>query len=194
MEKITIGIISISDRASAGIYKDEGIPELKKWLSTAIDNDISFIEKLVSDDFELIKNSIKELASSEACLILTTGGTGPSKRDLTPDATEQVLEKILPGFGEQMRQISLKFVPTAILSRQIAGILNEKLIINLPGQPKSIKETLEGLRDKETNRVVVNGIFAAVPYCIDLINGPYIFTNDDVCKSFRPKKAIKPRP
>lgn len=194
MEKITIGIISISDRASAGIYKDEGIPELKKWLSSAIDNEISFIEKLVSDDFELIKNSIKELASSEACLILTTGGTGPSKRDVTPDATEEVLEKILPGFGEQMRQISLKFVPTAILSRQIAGILNEKLIINLPGQPKSIKETLEGLRDKETSKIVVNGIFAAVPYCIDLLNGPYIFTNDDVCKSFRPKKAIKPRP
>ena len=194
MEKIIIGIISISDRASAGIYKDEGIPELKKWLSSAIDNEISFIEKLVSDDFELIKNSIKELASSEACLILTTGGTGPSKRDVTPDATEEVLEKILPGFGEQMRQISLKFVPTAILSRQIAGILNEKLIINLPGQPKSIKETLEGLRDKETNKIVVNGIFAAVPYCIDLLNGPYIFTNDDVCKSFRPKKAIRPRP
>ena len=194
MEKITIGIISISDRASAGIYKDEGIPELKKWLSSAIDNEISFIEKLVSDDFELIKNSIKELASSEACLILTTGGTGPSKRDVTPDATEEVLEKILPGFGEQMRQISLKFVPTAILSRQMAGILNEKLIINLPGQPKSIKETLEGLRDKETNKIVVNGIFAAVPYCIDLLNGPYIFTNDDVCKSFRPKKAIRPRP
>ena len=194
MEKITIGIISISDRASAGIYKDEGIPELKKWLSSAIDNEISFIEKLVSDDFELIKNSIKELANSKACLILTTGGTGPSKRDLTPDATEEVLEKILPGFGEQMRQISLKFVPTAILSRQIAGILNEKLIINLPGQPKSIKETLEGLRDKETNKIVVNGIFAAVPYCIDLLNGPYIFTNDDVCKSFRPKKAIRPRP
>lgn len=194
MEKITIGIISISDRASAGIYKDEGIPELKKWLSSAIDNKISFIEKLVSDDFELIKNSIKELASSEACLILTTGGTGPSKRDVTPDATEEVLEKILPGFGEQMRQISLKFVPTAILSRQIAGILNEKLIINLPGQPKSIKETLEGLRDKETNKIIVNGIFAAVPYCIDLLNGPYIFTNEDVCKSFRPKKAIRPRP
>ena len=194
MEKITIGIISISDRASAGIYKDEGIPELKKWLSSAIDNEISFIEKLVSDDFELIKNSIKQLASSEACLILTTGGTGPSKRDVTPDATEEVLEKILPGFGEQMRQISLKFVPTAILSRQIAGILNEKLIINLPGQPKSIKETLEGLRDKETNKISVNGIFAAVPYCIDLLNGPYIFTNDDVCKSFRPKKAIRPRP
>jgi len=194
MEKITIGIISISDRASAGIYKDEGIPELKKWLSSAIDNEISFIEKLVSDDFELIKNSIKELASSKACLILTTGGTGPSKRDVTPDATEEVLEKILPGFGEQMRQISLKFVPTAILSRQIAGILNEKLIINLPGQPKSIKETLEGLRDKETNKIIVNGIFAAVPYCIDLLNGPYIFTNDDVCNSFRPKKAIRPRP
>ena len=194
MEKITIGIISISDRASAGIYKDEGIPELKKWLSSAIDNEISFIEKLISDDYDLIKNSIKELASSEACLILTTGGTGPSKRDVTPDATEKVLEKILPGFGEQMRQISLKFVPTAILSRQIAGILNEKLIINLPGQPKSIKETLEGLRDKETNKIIVNGIFAAVPYCIDLLNGPYIFTNDDVCKSFRPKKAIRPRP
>ena len=194
MKKITIVIISISDRASAGIYKDEGIPELKKWLSSAIDNEISFIEKLVSDDFELIKNSIKELASSEACLILTTGGTGPSKRDVTPDATEEVLEKILPGFGEQMRQISLKFVPTAILSRQIAGILNEKLIINLPGQPKSIKETLEGLRDKETNKIVVNGIFAAVPYCIDLLNGPYIFTDDDVCNSFRPKKAIRPRP
>ena len=194
MEKITIGIISISDRASAGIYKDEGIPELKKWLSSAIDNEIAFVEKLVSDEYELIKNSIKEVASSEACLVLTTGGTGPSKRDVTPDATEEVLEKILPGFGEQMRQISLKFVPTAILSRQIAGILNEKLIINLPGQPKSIKETLEGLRDKETNKVVVNGIFAAVPYCIDLLNGPYIFTNDDVCKSFRPKKAIRPRP
>ena len=194
MEKITIGIISISDRASAGIYKDEGIPELKKWLSSAIDNEISFIEKLVSDDFELIKNSIKELASSESCLVLTTGGTGPSKRDVTPDATEEVLEKILPGFGEQMRQISLKFVPTALLSRQIAGILNEKLIINLPGQPKSIKETLEGLRDKETNKIIVNGIFAAVPYCIDLLNGPYIFTNDDVCNSFRPKKAIRPRP
>ena len=194
MEKITIGIISISDRASAGIYKDEGIPELKKWLSSAIDNEVSFIEKLISDDYELIKNSIKELASSEACLILTTGGTGPSKRDVTPDATEEVLEKILPGFGEQMRQISLKFVPTAILSRQIAGILNEKLIVNLPGQPKSIKETLEGLRDKETNKIVVNGIFAAVPYCIDLLNGPYIFTNDDICNSFRPKKAIRPRP
>ena len=194
MEKITIGIISISDRASAGIYKDEGIPELKKWLSSAIDNEISFIEKLVSDDLELIKNSIKELANSKACLILTTGGTGPSKRDVTPDATEEVLEKILPGFGEQMRQISLKFVPTALLSRQIAGILNEKLIINLPGQPKSIKETLEGLRDKETNKIIVNGIFAAVPYCIDLLNGPYIFTNDDICNSFRPKKAIRPRP
>jgi molybdopterin adenylyltransferase len=193
MEKITIGIISISDRASAGIYKDEGIPELKKWLSSAIDNEILFIEKLVSDDYELIKNCIKELAMSEACLVLTTGGTGPSKRDVTPDATEDVLEKKLPGFGEQMRQISLKFVPTAILSRQIAGILNEKLIINLPGQPKSIKETLEGLRDKETNKVIVNGIFAAVPYCIDLLNGPYIFTNDDICKAFRPKKAVKPR-
>ena len=194
-EKVRIGLVSISDRASSGVYKDEGLPSLRQWLDSAMINPIEYEEKLIPDEQAVIESTLIELVDQTKCdLILTTGGTGPSPRDVTPEATLAVAEKIMPGFGEQMRQISLKFVPTAILSRQIAGILNEKLIINLPGQPKSIKETLEGLRDKETNKIIVNGIFAAVPYCIDLLNGPYIFTNDDVCNSFRPKKALRPRP
>lgn len=185
---IKIGLISISDRATKGEYEDLGLPHLKEWCQQAIVDEIIFLEKLIPDDFELIKSTLIDLADIDQChLILTTGGTGPAQRDVTPDATESVADKIMPGFGEQMRQISLNFVPTAILSRQIAVIRNKALIINLPGQPKAIKETLEGLKNKN-NETTVPGIFAAVPYCIELIGGPAIKTNDNIVKAFRPKK------
>ncbi|MDA0670168.1 MAG: molybdopterin adenylyltransferase [Proteobacteria bacterium] len=185
---IKIGIVSISDRASKGIYLDLGVPTLRDWCEKVILGKIVFQEKLIPDDFELIKSTLIDLCDLEHCdLILTTGGTGPSLRDVTPDATEAIADKILPGFGEQMRQISLHFVPTAILSRQTAVIRNKSLIINLPGQPKAIQQTLEGLKDSEQN-IIVHGIFAAIPYCIELIGGPFIETNDYIVKAFRPKK------
>ena len=193
--EVKIGLISISDRASKGVYQDEGIPALQSWLTNAITNECTFHERLIADESEVIAESIIELVDDFYCdLVLTTGGTGPSRRDVTPEATLEAGTREMPGFGEQMRQISLKFVPTAILSRQIA-VLREieghaALVINLPGQPKAIAETLEGLKD-ETGKSIVPGIFAAVPYCIDLIGGPYIQTNEEVIKAFRPKSAIK---
>jgi len=193
--EIRIGLISISDRASKGVYTDEGIPALQLWLQNAINTPCVFHERLIADEQEVITETIVELSDDLGCdLILTTGGTGPSLRDVTPEATKDAGTREMPGFGEQMRQISLRFVPTAILSRQTA-VLREieghtALIINLPGQPKSIKETLEGLKDAE-GKSIVPGIFAAVPYCIDLIGGPYIETNETIVKAFRPKSAIK---
>jgi molybdopterin adenylyltransferase len=193
--ELKIGLISISDRASKGIYQDEGIPALQNWLIKAVNNPCTFHERLIADESEVITESIVELVDEFGCdLVLTTGGTGPSRRDVTPEATREAGTREMPGFGEQMRQISLKFVPTAILSRQTA-VLREieghaALVINLPGQPKAIAETLEGLKD-EQGKSVVPGIFAAVPYCIDLIGGPYIETNEAVIKAFRPKSAIK---
>ena len=190
MEKkfIKIGLISISDRASSGEYKDEGLPNLKNWLTNVLIKPFNLDEKIIPDEIEVIKNTLITLSDKKKCdLILTTGGTGPAKRDVTPEATLSVGDKEMPGFGEQMRQISLNFVPTAILSRQVAVIRNATLIINLPGQPKSIVETLEGLRDKKGD-LIVPGIFAAVPYCLDLIGAPYIETNKTILKSFRPKK------
>ena len=185
---IKIGLISISDRASSGQYIDEGLPNLKNWLTDVLIKPFSLEEKIIPDDIELIKNTLKELSDKKNCdLILTTGGTGPAKRDVTPEATLSIGDKEMPGFGEQMRQISLNFVPTAILSRQVAVIRNKTLIINLPGQPKSIVETLEGLKDKDGN-LLVPGIFSAVPYCLDLIGAPYIETDEVILKSFRPKK------
>ena len=190
MEKrfIKIGLISISDRASSGKYEDEGLPNLKNWLTKALIKPFNLEEEIIPDEIEVIKNTLITLSDKKKCdLILTTGGTGPAKRDVTPEATLSVGDKEMPGFGEQMRQISLNFVPTAILSRQVAVIRNTTLIINLPGQPKAIKETLEGLRDEKGN-LIVPGIFAAVPYCLDLIGGPYIETKEAILKSFRPKK------
>ena len=185
---IKIGLISISDRASSGEYKDEGLPNLKNWLTKALIKPFSLEEEIIPDQIEVIKNTLITLSDKRKCdLILTTGGTGPTKRDVTPEATLSVGDKEMPGFGEQMRQISLNFVPTAILSRQVAVIRNTTLIINLPGQPKAIVETLEGLKDKKGN-LIVPGIFAAVPYCLDLIGGPYIETEETILKSFRPKK------
>ena len=185
-EELIIGLVSVSDRASAGVYKDEGIPALKAWLGSAIAAPAWRDEtRLIADEQPLIEATLKELVDSTGChLVLTTGGTGPAPRDVTPEATLAVADKLMPGFGEQMRQISLKFVPTAILSRQVAVIRKGALIINLPGQPKSIRETLEGLKDAG-----VHGIFSAVPYCIDLIGGPYIETHESVVKAFRPKSA-----
>jgi molybdopterin adenylyltransferase len=185
-EELVVGLVSISDRASAGVYKDEGIPALKAWLGSAIAAPAWRDEtRLVADEQPLIEAALKELVDEKGChLVLTTGGTGPAPRDVTPEATLAVADKLMPGFGEQMRQISLKFVATAILSRQVAVIRKRSLIINLPGQPKSIRETLEGLKDAG-----VHGIFAAVPYCIDLIGGPYIETHESVVKAFRPKSA-----
>ena len=193
--EIRIGLISISDRASKGIYADEGVPALQLWLKSALSTPCVFHERLIADEREIITETIVELSDELGCdLILTTGGTGPSRRDVTPDATLEAGTREMPGFGEQMRQISLRFVPTAILSRQTA-VLREieghtALVINLPGQPKSIKETLEGLKDAD-GKSIVPGIFAAVPYCIDLIGGPYIETNESVIKAFRPKSALK---
>ena len=185
---IIIGLISISDRASSGEYKDEGLPNLKNWLTKALIKPFNSEEIVIPDEINVIKNTLINLSDKKKCdLILTTGGTGPAKRDVTPEATLSVGDKEMPGFGEQMRQISLNFVPTAILSRQVAVIRNTTLIINLPGQPKAIVETLEGLKDGKGN-LIVPGIFAAVPYCLDLIDGPYIETKETILKSFRPKK------
>jgi molybdopterin adenylyltransferase len=193
-DAVKIGIVSISDRASTGVYEDKGLPALQDWLSRALHNPITFEPRLIPDEKERISATLIELVDAGCSLILTTGGTGPALRDVTPEATLAVADKEMPGFGEQMRQISLKFVPTAILSRQVAGIRGQSLIINLPGQPKSIAETLEGLKDESASgQPLVQGIFAAVPYCVDLIGGPYMETRDEVCKAFRPKTAIRQR-
>ncbi|HJQ62687.1 MAG TPA: molybdopterin adenylyltransferase [Burkholderiales bacterium] len=190
-DELLIGLVSISDRAAAGVYEDEGIPALKDWFGRALTSPWRMVTRLIPDEQELIAAILKRLVDEEGChLVLTTGGTGPASRDVTPEATLAVADKVMPGFGEQMRQVSLKFVPTAILSRQVAVVRKGALIINLPGQPKAIKETLEGLKD-EAGKPVVHGIFAAVPYCIDLIGGPYIETNESVVKAFRPKSAIR---
>ena len=192
-EQVVIGLVSISDRASRGVYKDEGLPALDEWLGKAIRNPRRVIERLIPDEAPVISHTLKELCDKEGChLVLTTGGTGPAPRDVTPEATLAVADREMPGFGEQMRQISLHFVPTAILSRQVGVIRGKTLIVNLPGQPKSIRETLEGLKDAD-GKQIVHGIFAAIPYCIDLIGGPYIETDDAVCKAFRPKSAIQPK-
>jgi molybdopterin adenylyltransferase len=190
-DNVKIGIVSISDRASTGVYEDKGLPALQTWLTQALKNPLQFEARLIPDEKERISATLVELVEAGCSLVLTTGGTGPAIRDVTPEATLAIADKEMPGFGEQMRQISLKFVPTAILSRQVAVIRGQSLIINLPGQPKSIAETLEGLKDSQ-GQSVVHGIFAAVPYCIDLIGGPYLETNDEVCKAFRPKTAIRP--
>jgi len=190
-DRVLIGIVSVSDRASSGVYVDQGLPALQDWLTRALKNPIDFEARLIPDEQALISATLIELVNAGCALVLTTGGTGPAKRDVTPEATLAVAHKDMPGFGEQMRQISLKFVPTAILSRQVAVIREQTLIINLPGQPKSIRETLEGLRDAD-GRSVLPGIFAAVPYCVDLIGGPYLETVDAVCQAFRPKSAQRP--
>jgi len=190
---MTIGLVSISDRASSGVYEDKGIPALQDWLSRALKNPITWQTRLIPDEQAGISAALIELVDTAKCdLVLTTGGTGPAPRDVTPEATLAVAHKEMPGFGEQMRQISLRFVPTAILSRQVAVIRGRALIINLPGQPKSIKETLEGLKDAD-GKQLVHGIFAAVPYCLDLIGAPYVETHDAVCKAFRPKSAQRPK-
>ena len=189
-EPVRIGIVSVSDRASAGVYEDKGLPALKDWLTRALQNPIEFDARLIPDEQAGISAALIELVNAGCSLVLTTGGTGPALRDVTPEATLAVGHKEMPGFGEQMRQISLKFVPTAILSRQCAVIRDQSLILNLPGQPKAIQETLEGLRN-EAGESVMPGIFAAVPYCIDLIGGPYLETRAEVCKAFRPKSAIR---
>ena len=189
-EPVRIGVVSVSDRASSGVYEDKGIPALKDWLSRAVRNPMSWETRLIPDEQDAISAALRELVDAAHCdLVLTTGGTGPAPRDVTPEATLAVADKLMPGFGEQMRQISLNFVATAILSRQVAVIRGKALIINLPGQPKSIAETLAGLPNAQPP---VHGIFAAVPYCIDLIGGPYIETDAAVCKAFRPKSAQRP--
>jgi len=190
-DAVRIGIVSISDRASSGIYEDKGLPALREWLGKALKNPLTFEERLIPDEQATISQALIELVDAGCALVLTTGGTGPAKRDVTPEATLAVAHKEMPGFGEQMRQISLAFVPTAILSRQVAVIRDNCLIINLPGQPKAIAETLEGAKNADGS-VRVNGIFAAVPYCIDLIGGPYLETNDEVVKGWRPKTAVRP--
>ena len=188
-EPVRVGVVSISDRASTGVYEDKGLPALQDWLGRAIKNPITWVPRLIADERSLIADTLRALVDDEGChLVLTTGGTGPAPRDVTPEATRDVADREMPGFGEQMRQISLRFVPTAILSRQTAVIRKQALILNLPGQPKSIAETLEGLRDAE-GRNIVPGIFAAVPYCIDLLGGPYLETDGRVCEAFRPKSA-----
>ena len=193
---LVIGLVSVSDRASGGVYEDKGIPALQAWLQAAITTPFRVETRLIPDDRASIEGTLVELVDTVRChLVLTTGGTGPARRDVTPEATLAIGTKEMPGFGEQMRQISLQFVPTAILSRQTAVIRetadHAALVMNLPGQPKSIKETLEGLKDAD-GKSIVGGIFAAVPYCIDLIGGPYMETNPDVCKAFRPKSALRP--
>ena len=189
---LLIGLVSISDRASAGVYDDKGIPALREWFSAALKSAWRMETRLIPDERPVIEATLIELVDVAGCdLVLTTGGTGPAPRDVTPEATLAVADRVMPGFGEQMRQISLHFVPTAILSRQVGVIRGKALVLNLPGQPKSIKETLEGLKDDE-GRPLVSGIFAAVPYCLDLLGGPYVETNDAVCKAFRPKSAIRP--
>ena len=187
-DPVKIGIVSISDRASTGVYVDQGLPALKDWLRKALKNPLHFEARLIPDEQALISTTLIELVDAGCSLVLTTGGTGPALRDVTPEATLAVAHKEMPGFGEQMRQISLKFVPTAILSRQCAVIRDRSLILNLPGQPKAIAETLQGITSGDNT---VSGIFAAVPYCIDLIGGPYLETDDEICKAFRPKSAIR---
>lgn len=191
LEPIRIGIVSISDRATSGVYQDQGLPALQSWLTRALKNPLTFEARLIPDEQNIISDTLIELVDAGCALVLTTGGTGPARRDVTPEATLAVAHKEMPGFGEQMRQISLRFVPTAILSRQVAVIRERSLIINLPGQPKAIAETLEGLKDAD-GQSLVNGIFAAVPYCVDLIGGPYMECDDAVCKAFRPKSALRP--
>lgn len=189
---IKIGLLSISDRASSGAYEDKGIPALRDWLGSALTTPWQHIARIIPDEQVEIEATLRDLVDQEGCsLVLTTGGTGPALRDVTPEATMAVADRVMPGFGEQMRQISLQFVPTAILSRQTAVIRKQSLIINLPGQPKSIKETLEGLKDAE-GKALVHGIFSAVPYCLDLIGAPYIETDEAIVKAFRPKSAQKP--
>jgi molybdopterin adenylyltransferase len=188
-DPVRIGLVSISDRASSGVYEDKGIPALQDWLGRALRNSIEWVTRLIPDEQQGISDTLIELVDqARCCLVLTTGGTGPALRDVTPEATLAVAHKVMPGFGEQMRQISLAFVPTAILSRQVAVVRGAALIINLPGQPKSIAETLQGLPERSPP---VHGIFAAVPYCIDLIGGPYLETDEALCKAFRPKSAIR---
>jgi len=192
-EQLVVGLVSISDRASTGIYEDKGIPALQEWLSSALTSPWRAETRLIADDQPTIEQALIELVDQAGCnLVLTTGGTGPALRDVTPEATLAIADKVMPGFGEEMRRISLNFVPTAILSRQVAVVRKQALIINLPGQPKSIKETLEGVRNADGSVAHV-GIFAAVPYCLDLIGGPYAETNDAVIKAFRPKTAIRPK-
>jgi molybdopterin adenylyltransferase len=190
LDGVRIGLVSISDRASAGVYEDKGLPSLRDWLARAVRNTVAYEERLIADDAPTISATLRELVDDACCdLVLTTGGTGPAPRDVTPEATLAVADREMPGFGEQMRQISLRFVPTAILSRQVGVIRGKALILNLPGQPKAIAETLQGLPDLAPP---VPGIFAAVPYCIDLIGGPYIETDPAVCRAFRPKSARRP--
>lgn len=190
-DPLRIGLVVTSDRASQGIYRDEGIPALEAWLAGALLNPLEFERRLIPDERAQIEQALRELVDERGChLVITTGGTGPAARDVTPDATLAVADREMPGFGEQMRRISLEFVPTAILSRQVAVIRKGALILNLPGQPKSIRETLEGLKDA-AGKPIVAGIFAAVPYCVDLIGGPYIETREDVVRAFRPKSAIR---
>jgi molybdopterin adenylyltransferase len=192
-DELLIGMVSISDRASQGVYQDQGIPSLKDWFAAALTSPWRMVTRLIPDEQAMIEQALKQLVDEEGChLVLTTGGTGPAPRDVTPEATLAVADREMPGFGEQMRQISLKFVATAILSRQVAVIRKQALVINLPGQPKAIRETLEGLKDAD-GKSLVNGIFAAVPYCIDLIGGPYIETDEAVVKAFRPKSALRPK-
>ncbi len=187
--QLKIGLVSVSDRASQGVYADQGIPELKQWLEQAVTTPFSVVERLIPHEQAEIERVLCELVDEQHChLVLTTGGTGPAKRDVTPDATLAISDREMPGFGEQMRQVSLHFVPTAILSRQVGVIRKDSLILNLPGQPKAIKETLEGVKDSE-GKVIVQGIFSAVPYCLQLINGIYIDTNPAIITSFRPKSA-----
>lgn len=192
-DALRIGLVSISDRASSGVYVDQGIPALQEWLAAALSSPWQMETRLIADEQALIESTLKELVDVVGChLVLTTGGTGPAARDVTPEATLAVADKLMPGFGEQMRQISLQFVPTAILSRQLGVIRKQTLILNLPGQPKSIRETLEGAKGPG-GETIVPGIFAAVPYCLDLIGGPYVETNAAVVKAFRPKSALRPQ-
>jgi molybdopterin adenylyltransferase len=191
---LKVGLVSISDRASAGVYKDEGLPALKEWLGRALAGPFEVEERLIADEQPVIEAALVDLVDRRGCdLVLTTGGTGPARRDVTPEATLAVADKVMPGFGEQMRQVSLHYVPTAILSRQVAVVRKQSLIVNLPGQPKAIRETLEGVKGPD-GATVVPGIFAAVPYCVDLIGGPYVETNEAVVKAFRPKSAQRPKP
>ena len=189
-DPVRIGLVSVSDRASAGVYEDKGIPALEEWIGRALKNPVQWQQRLVADEQERISAALVELVDTLGCdLVFTTGGTGPAPRDVTPEATLAVAHKVMPGFGEQMRQVSLAFVPTAILSRQVAVIRGRALIVNLPGQPKSIAETLAGLPERDPP---LHGIFSAVPYCIDLVGGPYLETHDEVCRAFRPKSARRP--
>ncbi|MEQ4910007.1 molybdopterin adenylyltransferase [Proteus terrae] len=189
MNELRIGLVSVSDRASSGVYEDKGLPALEAWLKAALTTPFHIESRLIPDEQLMIEQTLCELVDEVGChLVLTTGGTGPARRDVTPDATLAIADREMPGFGEQMRQISLKFVPTAILSRQVGVIRNQALILNLPGQPKAIAETLEGLKDNDGN-VIVSGIFASVPYCIQLLDGPYVETNEAIVAAFRPKSA-----